>query len=170
MVNWGTSVLDASVDKMSGNDVHAAIHQRAAVAGAEPIDHDFDSKGCKIAFTYAIPGREVSDGASSVVSEGDHRVEKQMAERLQSVGWQVVGIDLPMPLPFAHNRIMAMSRGPIHTWMNAPGRRAVLHMVDTLVGTFENHERMFEPVLPGESTTLSSDAPFLLHSTDIAET
>lgn len=165
MVNWGTSVLDASVQKMSGHDVQGAILDRAAAANAERVDHDHDSKGCKIVFQYSIPkGQVESTSVPTISSDGDNHIEESMAHRLQSVGWQVVAIDLPMPLPFAHNRIMAMSRGPFHSWLNAPGRRAVMHLVDTLVGSFENHERLFEPV------QLGSSAPSAPVSTSSSET
>lgn len=153
MVNWGTSVLDSTVHKIAGNELQAAILENAEAAGAIPIDDDHDAVGCKIAFTYSIPAcdPQESRGSSraSVAGTSERPLEDEIAERLRSVGWEVVAIDLPMPLPFAHNRIMAMSRGPVHTWMNAPGRRAVIHLVDTLAGSFDCHERMFEPVLSG---------------------
>lgn len=163
MVNWGTSVLDSSVQKIAGNDLQAAILENAEAAGAIPIDDNHDEKGCKVAFTYKIPvcdtETSLSSLAASVDAQSDHPIEDEIAARLRSVGWEVVGIDLPMPVPFAHNRIMAMSRGPVHSWMNAPGRRAVIHLVDTLVGTFDCHERVFEPVLTGNPAPEPGGSP-----------
>lgn len=165
MVNWGTSVLDSTVHKIAGQDLQAAILENAEAAGAIPIDDGHDEKGCKIAFTYQIPVGEVGVPQTfvgdSVGARSDHPIEDEMAGRLRAVGWEVVGIDLPMPLPFAHNRIMAMSRGPVHSWMNAPGRRAVIHLVDTLVGGFDCHERIFEPVLSGNSAPSPTGASII---------
>lgn len=153
MVNWGTSVLDSTVQEIAGNDLQAAILENAEAAGAIPIDDNHDDKGCKIAFTYRIPASDTEIPSSSIGTSADtgsdQAIEDEVAARLRAVGWEVVGIDLPMPLPFAHNRIVAMSRGPVHSWINAPGRRAVLHLVDTLMGSFDCHERVFEPVLSG---------------------
>jgi hypothetical protein len=150
MVNWGTSVLDASIHGIGGQDLQDVIQARAAAAEAEPIDEECDEKGCKIAFTYTYPLPEQSPGVSGTAAaeaaDAERPMERGMASRLQAIGWEVVAIDFPMPLPLAHNRIMAMSRGPIHTRMNAPGRRAVLHLVDTLVGDFDVHVPLFKPV------------------------
>lgn len=77
----------------------------------------------------------------------DDDEEHRMCERLQKVGWRVIGIDFPMAMPIAHNRIVAMSRNVIHKWVNFAGRRVVHHLVDTVVGKDGNgEEKYFEPV------------------------
>ena len=69
-----------------------------------------------------------------------HTEEDVMASRLRRIGWTVTCVDFEMPLslPLAHNRVVAMSRNMIHTWMNAPGRRSVHHLVDTLIANAED--------------------------------
>lgn len=157
MVNYGTATLDHSVQGLGGRDLQNLISERASAANAKAVDPDHDVRGCKVAFSYSypLPGEEESAGASAGPGDDGTIHEVGMAKRLRSVGWDIVAIDFPMPLPFAHNRIMAMSRGPIHTWMNAPGRRAVLHVVDVLVEHFDSHEALFRP-------TSSQDMPAAL--------
>ena len=58
-------------------------------------------------------------GGGEVTEEG--REEELMSKRLHAIGWTVVAVDFPLPLPIAHNYIVAMSRNAIHTWMNASG-------------------------------------------------
>lgn len=71
-----------------------------------------------------------------VVVRGEEEYEQEgvrevvMAQRLRSIGWWVVGVDFPVALPIAHNRIVAMSRNFIHAWINSAGHRAVHHVVD----------------------------------------
>lgn len=166
MVNWGSSVLDASVQEMGGNDLREVIHARALAARSSVIDSAFDHRGCKVAFSYDYPlppppGRE----AESISSTSDeiHKdwnpddsnltIEEVMAQRLQSMSWKVFAVDFPLPIPIAHNRIVAMSRGPIHSRMNAPGRRVVMHLVDTLLSDYDDHQTLFVPILPPEKSS-----------------
>lgn len=170
MVNWGSAVADANVQGIGGVELQDAIIARAKSYKARPIDHDFDDKGCKIAFTYTYPrtdqpadnatpqnGQPLRSQSPSSASPNEETsaeetestvppFEEIMSLRLQAAGWQVIAIDFPLALPIAHNRIMAMSRGPIHTWMNASGRRAVHHLVDTLLDHWDDHEPCFSCV------------------------
>lgn len=56
-----------------------------------------------------------------------------MAARLRALGWTVTVVDFGMPLPIAHNRIIALNRNWLQAWLNAPGRPAVELLVDYLV-------------------------------------
>jgi hypothetical protein len=180
MVNYGTSVIDASVQGISGSDLFEAIRERAERARSTPVDNEFDDKGCKVAFTYSYPLPQAEEAqrpfkedslpsgpgylAAPPAQEADEAcnsisVEAIMAERLQALEWKVVAIDFPIALPFAHNKIMAMSRTPIHTWMNAAGRRAVLHVVDTLMDHYDTHCSVFQPVKAVEKSASSSFLP-----------
>lgn len=69
--------------------------------------------------------------------------EVVMAQRLRSIGWWVIGVDFPVALPIAHNRIVAMSRNFIHAWINCAGHRAVHHLVDTICQRFNGHSTLF---------------------------
>ncbi|KAA8497730.1 putative lipase [Porphyridium purpureum] len=60
-------------------------------------------------------------------------LEEFMAARLRAVGWRTVCVDFPVPLPIAHNRIVAMARHPVEGWINSPGQRAVQHMAKELL-------------------------------------
>lgn len=82
-----------------------------------------------------------SSSTSSTPSPSDE--EEIMAQRLRELGWWVIGVEFPAALPIAHNRIVAMSRNAIHSWMNAPGKRVVHHMVDLIGKRFDGHECMF---------------------------
>eukprot|EP00184_Porphyridium_aerugineum_P008177 CAMPEP_0184692702 /NCGR_PEP_ID=MMETSP0313-20130426/1065_1 /TAXON_ID=2792 /ORGANISM="Porphyridium aerugineum, Strain SAG 1380-2" /LENGTH=521 /DNA_ID=CAMNT_0027150551 /DNA_START=550 /DNA_END=2115 /DNA_ORIENTATION=+ len=62
-------------------------------------------------------------------------LEEKMAGSLRELSWKTVCVDFPLLVPIAHNRIVAMGRHPLEEWMNAPGRRAVQHMVDEILGT-----------------------------------
>lgn len=82
--------------------------------------------------------------------EDDEEYEQQerirevvMAQRLRSIGWWVIGVDFPVALPIAHNRIVAMSRNFIHAWINSAGHRAVHHLVDTVCQRFNGHSTLF---------------------------
>ena len=55
-----------------------------------------------------------------------------MAARLRALGWTVTVVDFGMPLPVAHNRIIALDRNRVQAWLNAPGRPAVELLVDFL--------------------------------------
>ncbi|GAB0496206.1 hypothetical protein MMPV_007518 [Pyropia vietnamensis] len=87
------------------------------------------------------PGGGTADAASSPsppppgvgAPVGSRAEERLMAARLRSVGWTVTVVDFGMPLPFAHNRIIALNRNRLQAWLNAPGRPAVELLVDQLV-------------------------------------
>lgn len=154
MVTWGTSIMDASIQGMSGKDLEEAIRTQLETVQGVPIDDGFDQEHCKVAFSYSYP--PPVEGRSIVGMMGDENgepnrpppsTESVMASRLQSLAWKLVAIDFPsLPVPIAHNRIMAMSRGKVHTWINQAGRRAVLHLVDNVVGDFGDHQPLFERI------------------------
>jgi hypothetical protein len=170
MVNWGTSVMDASVQCFTGNDLLDSIRARGAAANCQRIDRDFDPKGCKVAFSFSYPQREPSaemeaeqdrevEEALPVKKKSDIKtVEEVMAERLQSLGWKVVSIEYVNQIPLSnHNRIVAMSRTPVHTWINATGKRGALHLIDTIVAAFNtDHNPIFDPVVTEEAQASTS--------------
>lgn len=175
MVNYGTAALDHSVTEISASDATVAV---ASPRDADIVDLAHDDRGCRVCFTFdyqptAVPMPTVQrvlqssptvptpPGRNSV-TQGDE--ERVMANRLRSVGWSVVAVEFPtaLNLPIAHNRIVAMSRGPIHTWMNAAGRRVVHHLVDTLVCGFDDVTPTFERVhqlAPRRSLSLRGFVP-----------
>lgn len=112
MVNYGTAALDPSIRGVGGHEI-----DRFARGMEGCVDEEYDGRGCKL----HVFDREVGDG-------GD------MCERLKSVGWKVVAVDFVGATGIAHNRIVAMSRNGVHAWLNAAGKRVVLHLVDTVVG------------------------------------
>lgn len=73
--------------------------------------------------------------------------EELMARRLRELGWWIIGVEFPSSLPIAHNRIVAMSRNAIHSWMNAPGKRVVHHMVDVIGRRFDEPSYIFRTSL-----------------------
>lgn len=143
MVNYGTAALDTRMKGLNAEDVLREMRHEA-------VDSDYDDRGCKIAFEFSIRerdhGQQPQTGKGNGTGTGEACVEEVMADRLRSVGWKVVGVDFPVGLPITHNRIVAMSRNLIHTWMNMSGRRAVHHLVDTVSRDFEQHNRQFRAV------------------------
>lgn len=135
MVNFGTAALQEDVCEVSGE----GLARRARRGGG--VDQGYDDKGCRICFEFQhaelFEEDKVTDAA---VSE-----EAMMARLLRNVGWKVVVVDFPMAVPIAHNRIMAMSRNVVHTWINAAGRRVVHHLVDNLLDGAYQHRCLFRP-------------------------
>lgn len=143
MVNYGTAALDHTVQMLGGPDVDRIVGTRTD-ARRESVDEDYDERGCRICFQFRYEEQKEVSGAEEVVEDG--KEEEIMSKRLQSIGWKVIGVDFPLAWPIAHNRIVAMSRNAIHTWINASGRRVVHHLVDTFNGGFDEHEPMFRQV------------------------
>jgi hypothetical protein len=153
MVNWGSSVMDASVQGFTGNDLCETIETRVAAVTSQPVqpvDHAFDARGCKVAFMFQYPegGPGLSDEAKESGNSEEQTVEHTMAARLQRIGWTVFSVDYINQIPLSnHNRIVAMSRTPIHTWINAAGKRGALHLIDTVVSARHvDHVPLFKPV------------------------
>lgn len=153
MVNFGTAVLDHSVNGLGGPDVQNLITTRAAAANAQTVDPAHDGRGCKVAFTYTYPARDDAQAGT------DDTLEAGMAKRLQALGWDVVAIDFPNLLPITHNMIMANSKNKLFAWMNAPGQRAVLHLVDNLVSHHDSHEPLFQATSSPPVATSHAGAP-----------
>eukprot|EP00178_Gracilaria_changii_P003061 TRINITY_DN1448_c0_g1_i1.p3 TRINITY_DN1448_c0_g1~~TRINITY_DN1448_c0_g1_i1.p3 ORF type:complete len:453 (-),score=102.12 TRINITY_DN1448_c0_g1_i1:289-1647(-) len=131
MVNYGTAALDAGVKELTGAALQRVLAQHAAKA----VDSEHDERGCQLSFELQYePSSHAHERASAELSDGD-AVEREMARRLRALGWTVVGVDFPMAAPLAHNRIVAMSRNGVHSWMNAGGRRVVHHLTDALCRT-----------------------------------
>ena len=128
-------------------------------ASRAEVDIAHDDQGCSLCYTLEYASSQpIEGGADSVASTRAQsanvesaadsllrprletqeaqpaQVVRDMARRLRDVGWTVVAVEFPVALPVTHNRIIAMSRGPVHTWMNAAGRRVVHHLVDALLG------------------------------------
>lgn len=147
MVNYGTAALDHEVRELSGPDVEHVINQGVHV------DVDYDDKGCRVCFELEYEKEELETegeekGADDRESEEDE-VEQAMGRRLKALGWKVVGVDFPISVPIAHNRIVAVSRNAVHAWLNAGGRRVVRHLVDSFLSETEGeakHEPRFQPV------------------------
>ncbi len=143
MVNYGTAVMNENISELSISDTVAA--QPETAVDYVDIDRSHDDKGCKICFTLRYPEVDHRDAAMVLPEPGEE--EKVMAKRLRDVGWQVVAVEFPTTLPIAHNRMIAMSRNPIHSWMNQAGRRVVHHLVDTLMDAFPDaHQPTFQKV------------------------
>lgn len=146
MVNYGTAALDTSMRAINGVEVERVIRSRRC----DSVDTEYDERGCKICFKQWIGGekkdakRDGSMTRTGLVGKRSTREDEEvMAERLREIGWWLIGVDFPISLPIAHNRIVAMSRGPIHTWINAPGKRVVHHIVDTIGSRFDGHDNLF---------------------------
>lgn len=156
MVNFGTAALDVGVTAVNGAEVERVIRRHAAAA----VDEEYDDKGCKICFRYW------DDGCAAVT--GAEEAEAGMARRLRRVGWWVIGVDFPLALPIAHNRIVAMSRNAIHTWVNASGRRVVHHLVDVINGHFGAHGGLFRTTLGARGVAgMSADGGLLAHASGL---
>lgn len=146
MVNWGTAALDHSIGELSITNPLDALPTGAVAVDQADIDRAHDDRGCKVSFTVRYPSVEANVTNEHIAPMVVGEEERVIAARLRDIGWTVVAVDFPVSLPIAHNRIVAMSRNPIHTWMNAPGRRVVHHLVDTLLDDGENHEPTFQAV------------------------
>eukprot|EP00172_Hildenbrandia_rubra_P003744 Plantae.Rhodophyta-Hildenbrandia_rubra.ctg6375.p1 GENE.Plantae.Rhodophyta-Hildenbrandia_rubra.ctg6375~~Plantae.Rhodophyta-Hildenbrandia_rubra.ctg6375.p1 ORF type:complete len:409 (+),score=72.52 Plantae.Rhodophyta-Hildenbrandia_rubra.ctg6375:157-1227(+) len=142
MVPYGTATLNPA--NRSTN-----LHPLTLPHGAKEIDMRPDEMGSRVWFTY-----EYAKDSSSIATLGMISDEKDaqneevlMATRLRSIGWKVTCVDFEMPfwLPINHNKVVAMSRNMIHTWINAPGRRIVHHLVDNLI--FNSEDPMFNRVV-----------------------
>lgn len=148
MVNYGTAALDHTMQGMD-TDARTVVQQqqagREAIAVEERVDEGYDGRGCRICFQLRYEGKEDGGDGNSVDCAGMNE-EEVMSKRLKKVGWSVVGVDFPLAMPIAHNRIVAMSRNAIHTWINAGGRRVVHHLVDTFSCGFDEHEELFRQV------------------------
>lgn len=144
MVNYGTAALDHTVQMMDA-DAEQVVREREGtsetVTVEERVDEGYDEKGCRICFQIRYEGGEGESGSCGGMNE-----EEVMSKRLKKMGWTVVGVDFPLAMPIAHNRIVAMSRNAIHTWINAGGRRVVHHLVDTFSRGFDEHEQRFRQV------------------------
>lgn len=146
MVNYGTAALDHTV-RMMDADAEQVVREKQATMGAgavtvkERVDDGYDEKGCRICFQLRYEGGEEESGSGGGMNE-----EEVMSKRLKKMGWTVVGVDFPLAMPIAHNKIVAMSRNAIHTWINAGGRRVVHHLVDTFSCGFIEHEQRFRQV------------------------
>lgn len=144
MVNYGTAALDHTVQMVSGPDVEQVVGTQSH-AVRQAVDDDYDEKGCRICFRFQYDEQTAeSDATERDIPEG--KEEEFMGNRLKGIGWTVVGVDFPLPVPIAHNRIVAMSRNAIHSWINAGGKRVVHHLVDSFNCGFDEHEPKFRQV------------------------
>lgn len=136
MVNYGTAALDHRVQVMGGGGWEEVVGN----GGGRKVDEGYDERGCRICFETVY-----EKGAVDGMGSGGE--EEVMSRRLKGVGWKVIGVDFPVMVPIAHNRIVAMSRNGLHSWLNASGRRVVHHLVDEVVGGWEEHEPTFKQVV-----------------------
>jgi len=56
-----------------------------------------------------------------------------MARGLATMSWTETTVAFPGLLPLAHNRIVALRRDPLLTWVNACGSAVVEHTAATLL-------------------------------------
>lgn len=170
MVNFGSSALDPDVPEINMPHRMPSVSEGSLVqrfvrsSSMVTLDLAHDERGCRILYTEKyVPnsvtlrntpgnGVPIGDGNSSKtrarVTPDD--AVREMAARLRSLKWTVIAVEFPVNIPVAHNRIMAMSRGAFHTWMNAAGRRVVHHLVDSLLEGVctgdDMHQRTFRAV------------------------
>lgn len=157
MANYGTAALDHEVRELGGPDV-----EHMAEKGVH-VDAGYDDKGCRICFELEYDKAELDEEQDEDTDEKDiegegGEMEEAMSRRLKALGWKVVGVDFPMAMPIAHNRIVAMSRNAVHTWINAGGRRVVCHLIDSFLDEAKveaEHDPRFQRV-PGKSHSTGS--------------
>ncbi|GAB5373492.1 hypothetical protein AAMO2058_001756500 [Amorphochlora amoebiformis] len=74
-----------------------------------------------------LPGSERGGN----MSVGSHLIKDRrhlmhvMSRSLTSLPWHQVTVEFPGPLPLAHNKICALERDPLQTWLNSGGRPVV---------------------------------------------
>lgn len=59
--------------------------------------------------------------------------QRRMAAGLATLTWREVTVAFPGVLPLAHNKIVALQRDPIMTWINKEGRSVVMHQAQSLL-------------------------------------
>lgn len=133
MVNYGTAALEEGTRELMAEKG----------GGGDEMDSGFDEKGCRVVFCKAVV-RE-GGGAGGGAGGGVGRLG-EMGGRLRDVGWMVVGVEFQGAGPISHNRIVAMSRTPFHSWLNGCGKRVVHLLVDQMCEHFDQHQQLFAKV------------------------
>lgn len=67
-------------------------------------------------------------------------MQRRMALGLGSMRWSETAVHFPGFLPLAHNRIVALRRDPILTWLNACGAGVVEHTAQALLAQLQDEE------------------------------
>jgi hypothetical protein len=84
----------------------------------------------------ASPAADVASPSAGRSSGPPHSVrgwQAAMARGLASMSWIETTVAFPGLLPLAHNRIVALRRDPLLTWVNACGSPVVQHTAATLL-------------------------------------
>lgn len=90
----------------------------------------------RVLFTQTRPPLDTSaaDDVASPLPRGSVRAwQAAMATGLASMSWTETTVAFPGLLPMAHNRIVALRRDPLMTWINACGSAVVEHTAATLL-------------------------------------
>jgi hypothetical protein len=60
-------------------------------------------------------------------------LQRRMASGLCTLPWTETAVLFPGTLPMAHNKIVALRRDPLMTWLYRDGAAVVLHTADALL-------------------------------------
>eukprot|EP00468_Gymnochlora_sp_CCMP2014_P010674 CAMPEP_0167745076 /NCGR_PEP_ID=MMETSP0110_2-20121227/2949_1 /TAXON_ID=629695 /ORGANISM="Gymnochlora sp., Strain CCMP2014" /LENGTH=361 /DNA_ID=CAMNT_0007629675 /DNA_START=83 /DNA_END=1165 /DNA_ORIENTATION=- len=97
----------------SRRDIPRILSRISIKAKAQPSPFEMKSIRPSIAF---------SDYIFHDVRKG---LMQRMSHSLSSAGWEQVTVEFPGYVPLAHNKICALERDPIMTWLNKEGRPIV---------------------------------------------
>jgi pimeloyl-ACP methyl ester carboxylesterase len=126
------------------------------------------NRGPRVLFTKHRPPSDTEQqqqqqfsgtSASSARSRGADVAAWQaaMARGLGTMGWNETAVAFPGLLPLAHNRIVALRRDPVLTWINACGMAVVEHTADTLLSAARDATGVAAEELADEGRSARAD-------------
>lgn len=109
-----------------------------AMGGAPRVLHTRDRPA-----TSAAPVEPLIDPrlSSSQPPRDRLALQRRMASGLGTLGWTETAVLFPGALPMAHNKIVALRRDPLMTWLYRDGAAVVLHTADALLAEAAEEER-----------------------------
>ncbi len=109
-----------------------------AMGGAPRVLHTRDRPA-----TSAAPVEPLIDPrlSSSQPPRDRLALQRRMASGLGTLAWTETAVLFPGALPMAHNKIVALRRDPLMTWLYRDGAAVVLHTADALLAEAAEEER-----------------------------
>jgi len=108
----------------------------------KPVEPKRDDSG--VVFRRRVSAQDFERRDMSSKSQQPFKGRKElmdsMSYSLSSIGWEQVTVAFPGSLPLAHNKICALERDPLQTWINSAGRPVVEDQAKWLIP-----EQKYEP-------------------------
>jgi hypothetical protein len=138
LVAYETAAIVAHSQHSQSQHARASAAARGAAAAAESGG---GGGGERVLYTVAREATPFSDDAAAAAEplsappppRDALALQRRMASGLGSLSWTETAVRFPGLLPIAHNKIVALRRDPVMTWLYADGAAVVAHTAAALL-------------------------------------